>query len=223
MHQRPMRHLLTSLALFATFAAAGQVDGVQLPYNPDVEPDGFIGINDVLAILPLYGQEYSSEELLVSADSSHTLLHVGDMNFYQCSGACASLMGSWRLPSIEDFGRYEELVSECPDVGCFSTRWINLPEYNHIGNSAAVLYQAWVPNIETRDIHYSQVECWCATQERPKVEYLVLDPMESIYNDSAVEFEPWLNEKAQEGWRLMPTPAGYAEPGTWVVLWRWAE
>ena len=30
------------------------------------------------------------------------------------------------------------------------------------------------------------------------MEYLVLDPMESIYNDSAVEFEPWLNEKAQE-------------------------
>jgi hypothetical protein len=52
-----MRHLLTSLALLATIAAAGQVDGFQLPYNPDVEPDGFIGINDVLAILPLYGQD----------------------------------------------------------------------------------------------------------------------------------------------------------------------
>ena len=45
-----MRHLLTSLALLATFAAAGQTAN-PFPYNPDADADGWISVNDLLSLL----------------------------------------------------------------------------------------------------------------------------------------------------------------------------
>ena len=44
-----MRHILTSLALFATFAAAGQTTN-PFPYNPDADADGWISVNDLLSL-----------------------------------------------------------------------------------------------------------------------------------------------------------------------------
>lgn len=215
-----MRHVLTSLALFATFAAAGQVNGFQLPYNPDVEPDGFIGVGDILELLVLFGNQFSPENVYVNVDSSHVALNQGQMNFFECSAECASLEGSWRMANELDFG----FVWEGLPVDQYF--WLNNSDY-HYGNGytgTGTVIRKNPSNINGYSkLEDGDVHCLCATRERPKVEYLVLDPMESIYNDSAVEFEPWLNDKAQEGWRLMPTPAGYAEPGTWVVLWRWAE
>jgi hypothetical protein len=216
-----MRHLLTSLALLATFAAAGQVNGFQLPYNPDAEPDGFIGINDVLAILPLYGQSFISEGIYVNGDSTHVLMDMGGMSYPECEYTCKfTLPGSWRVSTLADLGAAWETAKA-------QEAWISMDEVQHHGLQVSYMTTAFADDGASGTQTTSQLDashnCFCATHEWPKVEYLVLDPMESIYNDSAVEFEPWLNEKAQEGWKLMPTPAGYAEPGTWVVLWRWAE
>jgi hypothetical protein len=56
-----MRHLLTSLALFATFAAAGQST---MPYNPDADDDSYIGATDLLGLLPLFGQQIGIDSSL---------------------------------------------------------------------------------------------------------------------------------------------------------------
>ena len=56
-----MRHLLTSLALLATFAAAGQNT---MPYNPDADDDSYIGVADILGLLPLYGQQFGIDSSL---------------------------------------------------------------------------------------------------------------------------------------------------------------
>lgn len=52
-----MRHLLTSLALIATFAAAGQTTN-PFPYNPDADADGYIMVGDLLELLPFFADEF---------------------------------------------------------------------------------------------------------------------------------------------------------------------
>ena len=56
-----MRHLLTSLALLATFAAAGQST---MPWNPDANDDSYIGATDMLSTLAVYGQQIGIDSSL---------------------------------------------------------------------------------------------------------------------------------------------------------------
>ena len=53
-----MKNLLACLAILAAFCANAQVNDFQLPYNPDSEPDGYIGINDLLGFLPHFASEF---------------------------------------------------------------------------------------------------------------------------------------------------------------------
>lgn len=62
-----MRHLLTSLALLATFAAAAQST---MPWNPDANDDSYVGASDMLSTLAVYGQQ-------VGIDSSLTCEYDG--------------------------------------------------------------------------------------------------------------------------------------------------
>lgn len=56
-----MRHLLTSLALLATFAAAGQST---MPWNPDANDDSYVGATDMLSTLAVYGQQIGIDSSL---------------------------------------------------------------------------------------------------------------------------------------------------------------
>ena len=56
------------------------------------------------------------------------------------------------------------------------------------------------------------VDCWCATKERPKVEYSVVD-------SSTDTFHAILNSMAEEGWLLVPQ----GPFGNDVTFWRWAD
>ena len=101
-----MRHLLACLAILAAFNVTAQVDGFQLPYNPDVEPDGYIGVQDILELLQLYGSEFNATDSYFLDDSTAMSIYVGELNFYKCKAACASLPGSWRVSTELDLGRF---------------------------------------------------------------------------------------------------------------------
>jgi uncharacterized protein YjbI with pentapeptide repeats len=68
-----MRQLLTSLALLATFAAAGQVE-VVYPYNPDGNADSVISAPDLLDLLPIFGGAFTPEEVTVNGEGLSTVL-----------------------------------------------------------------------------------------------------------------------------------------------------
>ena len=53
-----MRHLLTSLALLATFAAAGQGVYTYPQWNPDANYSGFIEASDLLSMLTVFSQPW---------------------------------------------------------------------------------------------------------------------------------------------------------------------
>lgn len=60
-----MNRTLLALMLALCSVASSQV---VYPYNPDVEPDGFIGINDLLGFLPEFGSEFSVDSTSWTAD-----------------------------------------------------------------------------------------------------------------------------------------------------------
>lgn len=218
-----MRNLFACMAILAAFNVTAQVDGFQLPYNPDSEPDGYIGVADILEVLSIFGSQFSPDDIYTNEANTHVVMNVGSMTYPECEYTCQfTLPGSWRVATMADAG------GAWPNIRNDGA-WINQDDaekgldysqvrrwsWNNAGSNAGQVYGA----IDFDDIH----SCYCATQEWPRVEYLILDPAESSVLNEASEIEPWLNQKAQEGWNPMPTPVGYAAAGQWVYLWRWAD
>ena len=63
-----MNKLFTLLLAAACFTASAQIE-VEYPYNPDNQNDGHVGIEDILEILTVYGEEFTPEQLLVEGTS----------------------------------------------------------------------------------------------------------------------------------------------------------
>ena len=63
-----MKKLFTLLLSAACFTASAQSD-IDYPYNPDFENDGFVGIEDVLELLSVYGAPFTPEQLLLDGAS----------------------------------------------------------------------------------------------------------------------------------------------------------
>ena len=61
-----MRHLLFLLSIcLVTFQLSAQELVVEYPYNPNVENDSNIGVEDLMALLASFGMDFEVEELLV--------------------------------------------------------------------------------------------------------------------------------------------------------------
>ena len=63
-----MKQFLTALLCAGAFLAKAQSD-IDYPYNPDFENDGFVGIEDVLELLSVYGTPFTPEQLLLDGAS----------------------------------------------------------------------------------------------------------------------------------------------------------
>ena len=56
-----MKHLLTLAALLVSTLSLAQFT----PYNPDADNDQFVGAQDLLAFLPLFGEDWDLDSLVV--------------------------------------------------------------------------------------------------------------------------------------------------------------
>ena len=63
-----MRKPLLLFLASVCFTASAQIE-VEYPYNPDFENDGFVGIEDVLELLSVYGTPFTPEQLLLDGAS----------------------------------------------------------------------------------------------------------------------------------------------------------
>ena len=81
------------------FYAFGQ--GIpQLPYNPDENGDGLIGVPDLQALLAQYGLEFNSAVL--SEDAQSAIVYMGQMAHPVCNLACDNLPGFWHMSTMDD-------------------------------------------------------------------------------------------------------------------------
>lgn len=206
-----MKHLLTISALLVSSLAMGQWPS--LPYNPDDNADGLIGVADLQALLANYGSEFASA--IVSEDSSLAVVDIGEMTMGECLSSCLALPGKWHMINSEEFlvhaqnldggpGGYHVHYPESGQVG--SAYWY-LSEYLRLNNPSGVAYVS--PLAEN--------SCLCAIRELPKVEYFVVTENDCTLTMDAV------SDSLSNGWRLAGGVAHWSPSLCRQAIWRYSE
>ena len=209
-----MKNLLAFLAILASMHVSGQVNGFQLPYNPDVEPDGFIGVADVLAILPLYGQEFGSSSVEINSDSTSLAIEVStNSSWFGCLGNCQALDGSWRMLTEADVANHWDLMVDN------DWYWVKWPETISWDRQVVVQknYSGYVAPADLNEQH----RCICTTQQRPKVEYSYCRG--PLVNDPS-PFQQCATEKVENGWYPLGGVSQFdSYNDAFQAFWRWAD
>ena len=219
-----MRHLLTSLALLATFAVAGQSNPILPSYNPDVNGDGYIAIVDVLEVLLNYGEAFEAAAVWCTDSSAVTVQVEPDgapFAWADCANACRQLNGDWTLPEDDE----ASWVLEQSDAGrvFVSSRQVGSSDtYDFVWYDPAG--GGWT---EYGDAGYSwdftenPVDCFCVSRLQPSVEY---DLCQTTYGNPDGVFEACVNEKLQSGWNLLGgTSIGGNSPALVQGFWRYSD
>ena len=220
-----MKNLLACLVMLATFCANAQVNDFQLPYNPDAQPDGYIGAADVVELLTYYGQSFTPDGIYINDDSTHMVMDMGEMTYVECLAQCDQLQGSWRMTTRMDLGYV----------------WSQLPVYaevylNATGWQASTWFQPpyllktsfyYRHNHDSAQLNYSENRtCMCATQERPKVEYSYCYAVAE--GSDPTPFQTCANQKVAEGWYPAGGISSFADQSNGLkkasqAFWRWED
>ena len=197
-----MRALTVALLFSITLNAFGQ--GIpQLPYNPDENGDGLIGVPDLQALLAQYGLEFNSAVL--SEDAQSAIVYMGEMAHPVCNLACDNLPGFWHMSTLADLGLvWDEVVSSN------ATTWVKADHQSQTDHTIAYIYNQ--KYYSTNDAGQPSYDCYCAAHELPKVEYKIVTDAE----------DPYLTTLGSQGWKLLNV--GYMDNNSDVtgVMWRWA-
>ena len=192
-----MKTFITIVIAALSLNAFGQGTS-QLPWNPDENGDGVIGVSDLQGLLSQYGQEFSAAVL--SENGENAVVNMGDMQYPVCASTCKNLPGFWSVASLEDLGLVWSTVS-----GYTWLKRVDSSPFPGILGGSDTIYQ---------QLYAAGATCYCATHERPKVEYSIIATGADITTRREL-----VSEAALEGWRLMPDADGYG----YSTMWRWAE
>lgn len=218
-----MKHLLTISAFLVSSLAMGQFPN--LPYNPDDNADGLIGVADLQTLLANYGQEFSSA--VVSEDGESAIVYMGDMAYPQCQYSCDHLPGFWRLPNLEDLvpvwsevynssGPYTWLYSGKESlIEASGASQAIFPVFRGLSGNSNNTYVSGA----NADFAVTQnMRCYCAARQLPRVEY-------EYCVSSSGTFMDCCQNLVSEGWYpLNSNPRVQGGNGTnSQAFWRWAE
>ena len=76
-----MKHLLTAIACCLAVAGSAQT------WNPDADFDNVIGVEDLMALLSVFGTEWT-EEYPQNPEYELAAYHAGDMDYFECVRTC---------------------------------------------------------------------------------------------------------------------------------------
>jgi hypothetical protein len=214
--------------LFLAFLASSlcaQAQNFTLPYNPDENADGLIGVADLQGLLAQYGSEFSAA--VVSEDGEDAIVFMGNMAYPLCAQSCKNLPGMWTLPTMEDLGLvWNEVYTTSTTV----YTWMKSSHSNvHQGltNNEGVVkaYDYFWSNSSTsatQHIHQQtdhpsyNYGCYCAARQMPRVEYTYCE---------GTDIQECANLKVQDGWYPLNgiTKISYNGQNKIQAFWRWAE
>ena len=212
-----MKHLFASLLTVLCFATYAQFPS--LPYNPDENGDGLIGVVDLQGLLANYGSTF--EGAILSADGNTAVVEVGSMDYLTCKSTCAALPGVWDIIDDNSAGLVLPTLT--------STAWLNLQTYNYAsgnGGGGAYAYKV-LPNATVDGMSEGSWDnfsrCFCFAKQRPRVEWSYCEHSANTYADALPsKIEECYNQKLAEGWY----PLGGPSVGLYSIsqsFWRWAE
>ena len=215
-----MKNVFTLAIALASVCAHAQFPN--MPYNPDENGDGLIGVADLQGLLANYGNEF------VGAVSSNgaAMVDLGQLNKSECMTACHGLPGNWTIPTTKFLMQHMNLVNEVLDRDPNATEssnwfWAENDGYTDDGISsdqnrivhgisnldAAILsvssssYLPMGTKVEVMESgNWYEYYCLCAIQEKPHVEYFLCS------TSNASDLQNCVNEKVQIGWYPLGAP-----------------
>lgn len=204
-----MKHFMTLMALLVAVTAGAQFDPIQPPYNPDVDMDGMISVEDLMALLSLFSSEFEAYSMSVDADTTVALLNAGEMDFWDCAMTCDTIEGNWKVFDYHNYGLFKGELEFPTD-----RMWLDVEAGIH--NSYYV--QVIKTNTHSFDNHSPQqiAGCVCQTEVMEQIEY-------TYVAGGSDSFQSEVDEKLAEGWFLL---GGISNAGNWYnaqAFWRWAE
>lgn len=209
---------MTLLALVVAVTAGAQTGLVEFPYNPDADNDDIIGTADLLALLSLYGSEFSEEDIYLSTDSTTALYYAGYFDFAMCLHQCSNLAGDWHIASRKQFCQ----VIHPSQSSVEGWAWLEpidagrtLSDY---GNELVLAVGESLSEINSM-YTYNSAHCFCFTEERRKVEYSYC---EGQYQGD-LEFQSCCDSKVAAGWYPLGSLNTNAGNDPSQAFWRWAE
>ena len=106
-----MKHLLALMALFVAFAAGAQT------WNPDADFDNVIGVNDLMALLSVFGSEWTAD---YPQDPEYDLAayHAGSIDYFECVRTCTN--NHAQIIGLHEYAMFQDSVESytgAPDGG----------------------------------------------------------------------------------------------------------
>ena len=216
--------------LFVAVTTESAAQSFPLPYNPDENGDGLIGVVDLQGLLSNYGSEFSGA--VISEDGESAITYMGEMAYPLCTQACKNLPGMWRLADFDDLGLvWEEITSQSS-----SQTWVD--EMDRVNGATGVNTSSSLPVAVYYHRQTNQTpglrgdyggddtkRCYCAARQLPKVEYEIC----SAYSGNGTgqtldELKTCVNSKLAEGWMLKgDVQKDNSSYRCFQTLWRWAE
>ena len=221
-NNRPMKHLLTLTALLISSLAMGQFPN--LPYNPDENGDGLIGVVDLQGLLANYGNEFASA--VVSEDGENAITYMGDMAYPLCAQACRNLPGMWEMPELEDLGL---VWNEVDNPTALVRTWLkrNLTDFQTQAFYSGADFNNDNHYVEQYPYPAQNFRCYCAAKQLPRVEIAQCELPSTAY-DTSSDGESCMSNKTAAGWYPLGGPTKIVQPSNGLfksvqAFWRWAE
>ena len=225
--------------MLAAFNVNAQVDGFQLPYNPDSEPDGYIGVGDVLEVLSIFGSQFNVATL--SADSSYALVLADpELSYWECKHACKQLGRQWNMIDSDGLATHSNLLFSFDSIVPFGTNpqtcWLDeglrysdnfghlrptrIRLNTHVSGSLDNIGQL-ITNSDGSTTTTSG--CYCQAKVRPEREYTI------VYDGNYPTFISKVQTKVDEGWFLSGgimrsvVTSNSSSTQYHQALWRWED
>ena len=101
LNQIVMKYFLTCLALGIAFAAGAQT------WNPDADFDNVIGVNDLMALLTVFGSEWTAE---YPQDPEYDLAayYAGELDLFDCIDSCR--VNNGKVISIRGYSAFRDSI-----------------------------------------------------------------------------------------------------------------
>ena len=211
-----MKNLFTCLAVFAALSVSAQ--SYQLPYNPDHDIDGYIGVDDILQLLATFGQEFDAA--ILSSDSSSAIVLTGNLSYYSCLKSCKSLGREWDMIDSYGLAIHKDTLfnynSGQADLYC----WTKL-EGGHFDNGQEFTTRLQGTGVEQRLPWFTYAgslhQCYCEAKVRPEIEYQV------VFGTSVEAINTNVQLALQEGWIPLGSASCSGTADCYQTMWRYAE
>ena len=212
------------------------------PYNPDGNADGYIGLNDMLDLLSVYGQQYPES---FYTDSSAAILNLGLMPPHVCIREARLAGPKWRVMTNHDYWNHFDLLAE------LGQQWFDNESPNSSDNFGFLIQigagfddqvlkydqnpiyqmksqpggQGFSFDVASNSVgastspstiyHYSQ-HCLLVTEVYPEIKYHIVAGS-YVYVTNAV------NDSISNGWMLQGGVSGTYTDNYRQAIWKYAE